>query len=147
MMASVKYQPTQIEDMKSGVFFKFEQTGGPKKIILLIDNDKEVVHTFARILERCGYATDVAKTGREALQKTLSKSYDAALIDVELSDIDGTELLLKLNNTCPKMVKIIITAKLDCSSKATDNGADAFLIKPTHPIHLLELLKEKLMQT
>ena len=99
---------------------------------------------FSRVLQTEGYAVDAVETGKEALNRILSNSYNAVLIEADLSDMDGTELLVKLNNYGAKMFKIIITDNLTKDSEAFLKGADAFLVKPVSPSKLILLLNEKL---
>jgi len=117
-----------------------------KKSILLVDDDKSILRTFSRILEKSGYEIDTAETGKEATDKALSRQYDLALVDIRLPDMDGTDLLAKLKKPLQHTVKIMITGfpSLETGVKALDEGADAYLVKPVKPQELLGLLEEKL---
>ncbi len=116
-----------------------------KKTILVVDDDKSILRTFTRILQKSGYEIDVAETGKEAMEKTENRHYDLALVDIRLPDIDGTELLAKLKKPLQHTVKIMITGfpSLETGVKALDEGADAYLVKPVKPQELLILLEEK----
>ncbi len=116
-----------------------------KKQILVVDDDKSILRTFTRILQKSGYTIDVAETGKEAIEKSKKQHYDLALIDIRLPDIDGTELLVKLQKTMYDAVKIMITGfpSLETGVKALDEGADAYLVKPVKPEELLALIEEK----
>jgi DNA-binding response OmpR family regulator len=117
-----------------------------KKTILVIDDDKSILRTFTRILTKAGYEIDVAETGKEAFEKAEKHKYDLALVDVRLPDIDGTDLLLKMQDSLHDTVKIVITGfpSLEVGVKALDAGADAYLVKPVKPEELLALIDEKL---
>ncbi len=117
-----------------------------KKTILVIDDDKSILRTFTRILQKSGYEIDTAETGKEAMEKADSRHYDLALVDIRLPDIDGTELLANLKKQLQHTVKIMITGfpSLETGVKALDEGADAYLVKPVKPQELLILLEEKL---
>lgn len=117
-----------------------------KKTILVVDDDKSILRTFTRILQKSGYEIDVAETGKEAISKAESKHYDLALVDIRLPDMDGTDLLAKLKKQLQHTVKIMITGfpSLETGVKALDEGADAYLVKPVKPQELLLLLDEKL---
>jgi DNA-binding response OmpR family regulator len=116
-----------------------------KKHIIVIDDDKSILRTFTRILQKSGYEIDVAETGKEALEKTKKKNYDLALIDIRLPDMDGTDLLAKIQPTMPDAIIIMITGfpSLETGVKALDEGADAYLVKPVKPEELLALIEEK----
>ena len=77
-----------------------------KKIILVVDDDKSILRTFTRILQKSGYEIDVAETGKEAIEKADNRHYDLALVDIRLPDMDGTELLAKLKVQLQNTVKI-----------------------------------------
>jgi len=119
---------------------------GSKKTILVVDDDKSILRTFTRILQKSGYAVDVAETGGEAMDKAENQHYDLALVDIRLPDMDGTDLLAKLKKQLQDTVKIMITGfpSLETGVKALDEGADAYLVKPVKPQELLLLLEEKL---
>ena len=119
---------------------------GCKKTILVVDDDKSILRTFTRILQKSGYIIDVAETGKEAMEKTENNHFDLALVDIRLPDMDGTDLLAKLKKQLQHTVKIMITGfpSLETGVKALDEGADAYLVKPVKPQELLMLLDEKL---
>ena len=79
-----------------------------KITVLMVDDNQSVSRTFARILEKGGYAIDLAETGEEAIKKLEENSYAVALIDLHLSDMDGIKLIEKMPRT-EDTVKIIIT--------------------------------------
>ncbi|MCL1976847.1 MAG: response regulator [Candidatus Bathyarchaeota archaeon] len=117
-----------------------------KKTILVVDDDKSILRTFTRILQKNGYEIDVAETYKEAFDKVNSRHYDLTLVDIRLPDIDGTELLAKLKVQLQNTIKIMITGfpSLETGVKALDEGADAYIVKPVKPQDLLVLLEEKL---
>jgi DNA-binding response OmpR family regulator len=117
-----------------------------KQKILVIDDDKSVLRTLTLILKRDYYDVDTAETGKEALEKAGAGEYDATLIDVRLPDMDGTDLLPRLQKTLPEAVKIMITGfpSMETGIKSLDAGADAYLVKPVKPEDLLVLIKEKI---
>lgn len=117
-----------------------------KKKILVVDDDKSILRIFTRILQKSGYEIDTAETGKEAIEKAETGHYDLALVDVRLPDMDGTDLLPRMQKTMHNAVKIMITGfpSLENGVKALDEGADAYLVKPVKPEELLMLIEEKL---
>ena len=116
------------------------------RTILVVDDDKSILRTFTRILQKNGYKIDTAETGKEAIEKADKKHYDLALVDIRLPDMDGTDLLAKIKKQLKNTIKIMITGfpSLESGVKALDEGADAYLVKPVKPEELLMLIKEKL---
>jgi two-component system response regulator HydG len=115
-------------------------------MILVVDDDKSILRTFTRILQKNGYKIDTAETGKEAIEHADNRHYDLALVDIRLPDMDGTDLLAKLKQQLRNTIKIMITGfpSLESGVKALDEGADAYLVKPVKPEELLMLIKEKL---
>ena len=114
--------------------------------ILVVEDDENIRETVKSILEQKGYEADAVETGAEAEQMTKNGFYNLALLDIKLPDIDGTQLLAKLNETAPKTVKIMVTGypSLENSMEALNQGAAAYVIKPVKPVKLLALVEEKL---
>lgn len=114
--------------------------------ILIVEDDENIRKTMQNILQQQGYETDTAKTGREAEQKTRNRVYNLALLDIKLPDMEGTQLLAKLQESSPKMMKIMVTGypSLENAMEALNQGANAYVTKPVKPAKLLELIKEKL---
>ena len=114
--------------------------------ILIVEDDTNIRLPLSTILQQKGYKIDTAKTGQEAIQQSKAKFYNLALIDIKLPDMEGTRLLTTMQETLPKMVKIIITGYpcLENAVEALNNRADAYIIKPFKPEKLLALIEEKL---
>ncbi len=117
-----------------------------KTRILIVEDDENIRKTMKNILQQRGYETDTAKTGREAEQKAKAKIYNLALLDIKLPDMEGTQLLAKLHENTPKMVKIMVTGypSLENAMESLNQGAEAYVTKPVKPPELLALIKEKL---
>jgi len=114
--------------------------------ILIVEDDENIRKTMKNILQQKGYETDTAKTGREAEEKAKTRFYNLALLDIKLPDMEGTQLLAKLHENTPKMVKIMVTGypSLENAMEALNQGADAYVTKPVKPPELLALIEEKL---
>ncbi len=111
--------------------------------ILVIDDDAGIREMLSSVLEDVGYVVEAVKNGKEAI-KTCEKSvFDAALIDIELPDIKGTELLSKLKKIQPKMIRIVITGhpSLDNAVKSVNERADGYVLKPFEVTDLLNMIK------
>ena len=114
--------------------------------ILVVDDDESIRKVLTAILEEEGYVVDNVKDGKEAIEKSESKFYNLALIDIRLPDMEGTKLLTTLEETTPKMVKIIITGypSLQNAVEAVNKGADAYILKPFNMDDVLDTIKEQL---
>ena len=116
-----------------------------KTSILIVDDNEGIRETLSSILEEKGYDTDTAKNGAEAIEKSKTKFYNIALLDIKLPDIEGTKLLTEMQETSPQMIKIMITgyASLQNAVEALNLGANAYIMKPLNPENLLNIIAEK----
>jgi DNA-binding NtrC family response regulator len=111
--------------------------------VLVVDDDKELRNMLTAILESEGYIVETAENGKSAIKTCKKTPFDAALIDIELPDIKGIELLNRFKEIQPKMVKIIITGhpSIENAVKACNEKADGYVLKPFKVDELLETIK------
>ncbi len=114
--------------------------------ILIVEDDADIREAISTILQQKGYKTDTATNGQEAIRKSKTKFFNLALLDIKLPDIEGTKLLTAMQESMPKMVKIILTGypSIENAVEAVNDGADAYIIKPVDPEELFALIDEKL---
>jgi len=119
-----------------------------QKRILLVDDDQAILSSVATILQLKGYNVETAETGRQAIEKSQSQFFNLALLDIKLPDMEGTSLLVKMHQTTPRMMKIMLTGypSLENAVTALNLGADAYLLKPVNPKDLLKVVEEKLTE-
>jgi DNA-binding NtrC family response regulator len=104
---------------------------------------------LSTVLNDEGYLVEAVENGKKAVKACEESSFDVALIDIELPDMKGTELLNKLKKIRPKMIRIIITGhpSLESAMKAVNERADGYVLKPFEVTELLQkirrLLEEK----
>ena len=114
--------------------------------ILVVDADAEVRKSLSSILSKEGYSVETVENGKQATRISEKSRFDVALIDIKLSDMEGTELLHRLEEKQPHMVKIIITGfpTLENAMKTVNEGADGYILKPFDIEKLLEMIKKHL---
>ena len=119
-----------------------------KKSILVVDDDRAILKSAKAILKLEGYHVDTVETGQEAIERSKAQFYNLALLDIKLPDMEGTELLAKIQSTLPKMMTIMITGfpSVDNAIDALNLGADTYLVKPIDAEKLLKVVKEKLTE-
>jgi DNA-binding NtrC family response regulator len=111
---------------------------------LIVDDNEEIRNTLSSILENNGYSVDAVENGKKAINICKKVSFDVALIDYILPDVKGTDLLHKMKEIQPKMVKIIITGhpSIENAAKSVNEKADGYVIKPFDPEKLLEMIEK-----
>lgn len=114
--------------------------------IIVVDDDESIRKTLSTILEDEGYFVDTAESGKEAIVKTNANFYNLALIDFRLLDMEGTELLIRIKDTVPRMRKIIITGypTVHNAIEAVNRSADGYLVKPFDVGKALFVIREQL---
>ncbi|MFQ6098438.1 MAG: response regulator [Armatimonadota bacterium] len=114
--------------------------------VLIVDDQEGARITLECILEDAGYVVETADSGQDALQKAEQQAFDAALLDVRLPDMAGTEVLERLKRLCPECVVIMVTghASVETAVSAVDHGASAYIRKPIDADHLLAKLSDEL---
>ena len=117
-----------------------------KGAILIVDDDASTCATLARILISKGYQTDTAATGHQALEKVEGQSFNAALVDIRLPDVDGTDLLGPFRERQPDMAVVLVTAYASIQSavQALNQGAAAYIVKPMDMDEMLATVRQVL---
>lgn len=116
--------------------------------MLIVDDDLAILESSKAIVESAGYAVQTAETARDAIRKAKSDWFDVALLDIDLPDMQGTELLKQLQEIKPRMIKIMVTgsASLDNAIQSVNLDANAYILKPFNPADLLQVIEEKLKE-
>ncbi len=114
--------------------------------IIIVDDDENIRKTMKAILEDEGYNVDLAVDGNEAIEMTQEKTYNIALLDIRLPDMEGVELLKLIKDNVPRTRKIMVTGypSMQNAITAVNKNADAYLIKPVNVEKLLDTVKEQL---
>jgi two-component system chemotaxis response regulator CheY len=102
-------------------------------------------------LEDADFArVDEAETGFEALRLLASNTFDVVIVDVNMPDINGLELLAFMKKSPRQQAarRILISTQVDGpdSRRGLDLGADAFLQKPFEVHELRALVGDLLGQ-
>jgi len=113
--------------------------------LLLLEDDQILSETLEHFLTRAGYEIDVALTMEEAEDLTFDNKYDLYLLDINLPEGSGLELLEALRYADDHTPTIFITALTDMSSisQGFKLGAMDYIKKPFDPEELLIRLKAK----
>ena len=110
--------------------------------LLVIEDDPALQRTLAAALREEGYAVDVASDGADGLFKAQQNTYDAILLDVMLTKLDGWGVLAALRPACRTPV-LMLTARdaVPDRIKGLNAGADDYLTKPFDIDELLARLR------
>ncbi|MEJ5263643.1 MAG: sigma-54 dependent transcriptional regulator [Ignavibacterium sp.] len=102
------------------------------KPVLIIDDEQEICNSISMILEYEGYAVDSTTSAIEGLRKFNEQDFAAVLLDIQMPEMNGFEVLKKIKEAKPSTSVIIISAhgSVENAIKATRLGAFDFLEKP-----------------
>jgi DNA-binding NtrC family response regulator len=116
--------------------------------ILIVDDDVGVRNMLSSVLYDEGYLIEGMENGKEAIKACEESPFDVALIDIELPDMKGTELLDRLKKLQPKMIRIIITGhpSIENAMKAVNERADGYMLKPFEVTELLKMIAKLLTE-
>ena len=117
-----------------------------EKKILIVDDEENILTIFRLVLESKGYRVDTASTGAEAMGKVGLHKYDLCLLDLNLPDMHGTELVRQIHQIDPGMRKLMVTGEssgIDART-AQNNGADGFILKPVNKAALISAVEAAL---
>lgn len=102
--------------------------------ILIVDDDRTTVKLLQTLLEMDGFDVSMAARGETALEMAQEQQPDLILIDFHLTDMDGTDLLVRLRSTASLAdTPIVMASGMDKEDEALNAGADLFLVKPFEP--------------
>jgi two-component system response regulator QseB len=99
-----------------------ERTGLP---ILVVDDDEPTLNLLRAVLKRCGYGTDVASNGNEAIALLRKNDYAAIVLDMMMPHVGGPEVIAFLSaNASP--IPVVICSAAGPSALA---GFDTTIVK------------------
>ena len=102
--------------------------------ILVIEDELELLHSIGQGLEMDGYYVDMVNNGSFALEKLSYEKYDLIILDLNLPDMFGLDILKELPELNEDIKVIILTAHSELEMKilGLDLGASDYMVKPFH---------------
>jgi DNA-binding response OmpR family regulator len=109
-------------------------------LLLVVDDNGINRIMLSRYLNKLGYQANLAENGRQALEHLQSKSFDLVLLDVEMPEMDGYQVLeqMKAVPHLRDIPVIMISAvdELESVVRCIELGAQDYLPKPFNPVLL-----------
>jgi len=106
---------------------------GDRHVILVVDDDVESLEVIAQNLRRMGYEVVPAVDGRSAVEMVRQGEVDLAVVDYNLPDLDGLQVLKmikRINSALPVIVMSAASTNHNLLFDLLDAGAYAFIPKP-----------------
>ncbi len=114
-----------------------------RETILVVDDDPTLLAAVTEFLDREGYTALTAATGEAAMAALGRTKVSLVLLDLELPDMDGVDLLRKAQRLeePPEVVVVTGHATLDSAIAAVEAGAAGYLVKPVELPGLSSMIK------
>ncbi len=101
-------------------------------VILTIDDESLIRHSYRLYLEDCGYKVQEAENGRIGLEMIHAELPDMVLVDLRMPEVDGLDVLQDVHKNFPDLPIIVIsgTGFVGDAVEAMNRGAWSYLLKP-----------------
>jgi DNA-binding response OmpR family regulator len=111
--------------------------------ILLVENDQKLCGKLKRLLTKKRYEPFFVNKGENGLDEAQSGVYDAVIIDTELPDCSGLDVLKQIRKSKLSVPVLLLSPRCGVSDKVRglESGADDFMEKPFADDELLARLR------
>jgi signal transduction histidine kinase/DNA-binding response OmpR family regulator len=115
--------------------------------ILAVDDDDSVLKALSTILVNHGFEVEIARNGKDGLEKALERPPDLVILDLMMPIMSGHEVLLALkqnSKTAEIPVMILTAAEPDERIRALQGGAESLMTKPFSEKELAKLVRDSI---
>ena len=114
--------------------------------VLVVDDEPYIREVCGQALQRAGYQVALAEDGEVADRELSAARFDAAILDINLPDTDGLQLLQKVKQHNANAVAVLITgfATLETAMEAVRLGAYEYVRKPFGAAELVRIIERGL---
>lgn len=114
--------------------------------ILVVDDELGIRMVLRGVLESAGYDVDEAPNGEVALDILAKSGYDLLLVDLQMAELDGLDLVKQARAANPTLATIILTgfATANAAITALKERVDDFLVKPADPETIRQAVQQAL---
>jgi two-component system alkaline phosphatase synthesis response regulator PhoP len=121
------------------------ESGGAKRVVLVVDDDAAIRRVVRTVLEADGFDVVEAADGPAALlllDAIMGKGPDAVVLDIMMPGIDGIEVCRRIDHDKIKVIMLSARDDAEARDQASQAGADAYLTKPFSAIELLDAVEK-----
>ena len=116
------------------------------KTALVIEDNEDNMELITFILEKSGFATIRAENGKKGIEIAQTERPDFILLDIQLPDIDGIEVLkvIRKSHVLAQIPVIAITsyAMSGDRERLLENGCNGYIEKPINPETILSVINQ-----
>lgn len=112
------------------------------KKLLVVDDEDHIRKLYKDVFTRDGYQVETAATGEEAFRAASKSNFDLVVLDIELEETNGLELLARFKETFPDLPIILNSAYSTYKADFHTWVADGYILKSSDMKPLKEKIKE-----
>ena len=122
---------------------------GDSARVLVVDDELNMCKIMEAALQARGYEVTICTESAKAMDRLQAKPYGCVLMDLQMKDIEGTELLPIIKHRFPDLPVVIVSAFIDQSNKSyyTSLGAFEVVAKPFSDNLLIDVVSRALGMT
>ncbi len=109
--------------------------------ILFLEDDTLYQETIKDLLEEENFIVDTCYNGEEFLDKIYNNIYDLYILDINVPQIDGYEIMRILNEYEDNTIRLVLTSIPNSTIKSFKSGCDGFLNKTSNNEELILRIK------
>ena len=141
--ARMKALPASVAEMSAEVSVLGTEAEQPHLRILVAEDMLANQRLIQTILEKRGHTVKVVDNGEEAVAAVAEGEFDLLMMDMQMPVMDGLEATRRIRETEPEERHTPIVAMTANALRGTEErcrraGMDGYLLKPFHPVDLLE---------
>ena len=101
-----------------------------KALVLIIDDEPQIQKMIKVILKHADYDVIVALTGQQGLTDLVYKTPNAVLLDMELPDMEGSAVLVRIGEISDAAVIMVSVRGQEEIKRCLESGADDYVTRP-----------------
>ena len=112
--------------------------------ILIVDDEEQILQALETFFSLRGYDVTTCTNPLEALEDITRERFHVALLDINMPQMTGIELLKRIKDTRPTTQVIMMTAytTIEKAIECVEHGASDYMLKPFHNLdELAEIVK------
>lgn len=114
----------------------------PRKCILVVDDDLDILSIVSMLLEHEGYVVRTATNGQEALDAVAGEMPSLVLLDLKMPVMNGTAFARELRQRYDEPAPIVVMSAIDAPGRrAEEIGAEGWLAKPFDATALVDIVR------
>lgn len=122
-------------------------TANQKQTALVVEDNEDNMVLITRLLHKAGYKTICAETGLKGVEATAEHHPDFILLDIQLPDIEGTEVLKKIRAMKGDFARVPIIAITSYAMSGDRErllaaGCNGYIEKPIDPVLVISQIEK-----